>query len=639
MENIKEEINELKDYREKLSKLSDEELKNRDLYLKKLADGTIQGPPTSKPSINRQWLKFHSDKAIKSNLPKMKIYDYLREKNKDNLNIVAINFFGLKITYKKLFEEIEKTARALSAIGVKKGDIVIINSVTLPQTVFLLYALNKIGAIADLTDVRTDSNGMKHYLNEGKTKLVFTLDSCFDEIENILPETETKKVVLLSPTDIVPSLAKMVNNINENSKMNKEELKSKKDITKRIKKELKTNKNFMNWKSFINSGRNISSVIESEYENDFPAAIVHTSGTTSMPKSVVLTNDNFNAMALQYSVSDFNYEKGETLLNIIPIFVAYGVVNSLHMPLCLGMTDILYPKVVNDDFPGIINKFKPNHVIAIPMHWEYLLNDRKFEGKDLNFLKTAACGGDKVNVELENKINAYLEKHNSKSKIIKGYGMTEVSACAVTNTNRMSKVGSVGIPLVKNNIAIINPDTQSELSNNQKGEIYIQTPTLMKEYLNNLEGTNETIIVKDKKRWIRTGDLGYIDDDGNLTIDGRIKRLIIRRGFKISAVAIENIVMKNNNVDSCVVVKKIDEEDGEVPYVYLILNDRVNNDSMKLQVIEEIQLLCKKELPEYYIPNNFKIISQFPYTKNGKLDLLKLEDMANNEQKEMTKSL
>lgn len=639
MENIKEEINELKDYREKLSKLSDEELKNRDLYLKKLADGTIQGPPTSKPSINRQWLKFHSDKAIKSNLPKMKIYDYLREKNKDNLNIVAINFFGLKITYKKLFEEIEKTARALSAIGVKKGDIVIINSVTLPQTVFLLYALNKIGAIADLTDVRTDSNGMKHYLNEGKTKLVFTLDSCFDEIENILPETETKKVVLLSPTDIVPSLAKMVNNINENSKMNKEELKSKKDITKRIKKELKTNKNFMNWKSFINSGRNISSVIESEYENDFPAAIVHTSGTTSMPKSVVLTNDNFNAMALQYSVSDFNYEKGETLLNIIPIFVAYGVVNSLHMPLCLGMTDILYPKVVNDDFPGIINKFKPNHVIAIPMHWEYLLNDRKFEGKDLSFLKTAACGGDKINVELENKINAYLEKHNSKSKIIKGYGMTEISACAVTNTNRMSKVGSVGIPLVKNNIAIINPDTQSELSNNQKGEIYIQTPTLMKEYLNNLEGTNETIIVKDKKRWIRTGDLGYIDDDGNLTIDGRIKRLIIRRGFKISAVAIENIVMKNNNVDSCVVVKKIDEEDGEVPYVYLILNDRVNNDSMKLQVIEEIQLLCKKELPEYYIPNNFKIISQFPYTKNGKLDLLKLEDMANNEQKEMTKSL
>ena len=395
----------------------------------------------------------------------------------------------------------------------------------------------------------------------------------------------------------------------------------------------------MNWKSFINSGRNISSVIESEYENDFPAAIVHTSGTTSMPKSVVLTNDNFNAMALQYSVSDFNYEKGETLLNIIPIFVAYGVVNSLHMPLCLGMTDILYPKVVNDDFPGIINKFKPNHVIAIPMHWEYLLNDRKFEGKDLSFLKTAACGGDKINVELENKINAYLEKHNSKSKIIKGYGMTEISACAVTNTNRMSKVGSVGIPLVKNNIAIINPDTQSELSNNQKGEIYIQTPTLMKEYLNNLEGTNETIIVKDKKRWIRTGDLGYIDDDGNLTIDGRIKRLIIRRGFKISAVAIENIVMKNNNVDSCVVVKKIDEEDGEVPYVYLILNDRVNNDSMKLQVIEEIQLLCKKELPEYYIPNNFKIISQFPYTKNGKLDLLKLEDMANNEQKEMTKSL
>lgn len=639
MENIKEEINELKEYREKLSKLSEEELKNRDLYLKKLADGIILGPPTNKPSINREWLKYHSDEAIKSDIPKMKIYDYLREKNKDNLNFVAINFFGLKITYKELIEQIERVAKALSAIGVKKGDIVVINSVTLPQTVFLLYALNKIGAIADLTDVRTDSNGMKHYLNEGKAKIVFTLDSCFDEIENILPETEVTKVVLLNPTDVVPSLAKLVNNVSENSKMTKEELKSKKNMSKNIDKKLKTNKNFMDWKSFISLGKNISSVNEIKYEDNFPAAIVHTSGTTSLPKSVVLTNDNFNAMALQYSVSDFNYEKGETLLNIIPIFVAYGVVNSLHMPLCLGMTNILYPKVVNDDFPSIINKFKPNHVIAIPMHWEYLLNDKNFDKQDLSFLKTAACGGDKINIELENKINMYLEKHNSKSKIVKGYGMTEVSACAVTNTNRMSKVGSVGIPLVKNNIAIIDPDTKKELQNNQKGEIYIQTPTLMKEYLNDLAETNETIVMRDGKRWIRTGDLGYIDNDGNLTIDGRIKRLIIRRGFKISAVAIENVIMKNTNVDSCVVVKKNDEEDGEVPYVYLILNERVNSDNMNLQIINEIKQLCSKELPEYYIPNNFKIISQFPYTKNGKLDLLKLEDMANNEQKEMLKSL
>ena len=97
--------------------------------------------------------------------------------------------------------------------------------------------------------------------------------------------------------------------------------------------------------------------------------------------------------------------------------------------------------------------------------------------------------------------------------------------------------------------------------------------------------------------------------------------------------------MKNANVDSCVVVKKNDEDDGEVPYVYLILNERVNSDNMSLQIINEIKQLCSKELPEYYIPNNFKIISQFPYTKNGKLDLLKLENMANSEQKEMTKSL
>lgn len=639
MSNTKGEINELKEYRKKLSKLNEEEIKNRDLYLKKLADGTIYGPTTGFSSIDRQWLSSYSDDAINSNIPKMKIYDYLYEKNKNNLNLVAINFFGLKITYKKLFTEIEKVAKSLSANGIKKGDIVVINSVTLPQTVFLLYALNKIGAIANLTDLRTDSNGMKHYLNEGKAKMVFTLDSCFEEIIGILPETEVNKMILLSPTDIVPSLAKIANNINENLKLTKEELKTKKVSSKNIEKKLKENNNFMSWKTFINSGKKVLSVIDSKYEPDFPAAIVHTSGTTSKPKSVVLTNDNFNAMALQYSVSDFSYEKGESLLNIIPIFVAYGVVNSLHMPLCLGMTDILYPKVVNDDFPSIINKFKPNHVIAIPMHWEYLLNDKKFKNQDLSFLKTAASGGDKINIELENKINTYLEKHNSKSKIVKGYGMTEVSACAVTNTNRMSKVGSVGIPLVKNNIAILDIDTKKELRNNQRGEIYIQTPTLMKEYLNDLEETNKTIVTINGKKWIRTGDLGYIDDKGNLTIDGRIKRLIIRRGFKISAVAIENVIMKNSDVNSCVVVKKNDEIDGEVPYVYLVLNEKIKDDIIKMQVLKKIQQLCQKELPEYYIPNNYKIISQLPYTKNGKIDLLKLEDMANEEQNKISKSL
>ena len=174
-------------------------------------------------------------------------------------------------------------------------------------------------------------------------------------------------------------IAKKISEHQEQKKMSSSEKEKVKQEHIRIENYLKTNHMIIKWNDFYKIGDLMQPVIESEYEKDQPIVIVHTSGTTSMPKSVVLTNENFNAMALQYGMSGFDYQKGDSVLNIIPIFVAYGVVNSLHMPLCLGMTDIVYPKVVNDDFTDIIRKFKPNHVIAIPMHWEFLLKDEKLE--------------------------------------------------------------------------------------------------------------------------------------------------------------------------------------------------------------------------------------------------------------------
>lgn len=623
-------IDELKEYREKLGKLTEEEKKRRDLYLKKMADGTLQGPPTGYSSIDKQWLKYYEDDAILSNLPKMTALNYMKNNNKYNLNGVALNFFGLKTTYQELFDKIDEVAESLVSYGVKSGDTVIINSVTLPQTIFLLYALNKIGAIADLTDLRTDSNGMKHYLNEGNAKLIFTLDSCYLGFKDILSETSVENVVLLNPTDTVPLIGKIGNSLKENKELTKEEKISKKKEKEKLKNVLKSDKRVCNWNTFLSNKKKNIIVSEKAYEKNYPMAIVHTSGTTSMPKSVVLTNDNFNAMALQYSVSDFKYTVGESLLNIIPMFVAYGAVNSLHMPLCLGMTNIVYPKVVNDDFPDIINKFKPNHVIAIPMHWEFMLHNKNMEGKDLSFLKTAACGGDKLNIELEKEMNEFLQKHNSKSKIVKGYGMTEISACAVTNTNNTSKVGSVGIPLVKNNVKIIDPDTGLEVINGQKGEICMDSPTTMKEYLNDKVATNEALKECEDGKWLYSGDLGHFDEDSNLVIDGRLKRLIIRRGFKLSAVAIENLIMKNSNVESCAVVKAPHEEDGETPFVYIVLKQSNIN---KSEILDEIRKMCASELPEYFIPefDNYSIIKELPHTKNGKLDLISLENMAANE--------
>lgn len=626
METTKE-VEKLKEYREKLSKLSEEEKKQRDLYLKKLADGSLQGPPTGFASIDKQWLQYYDDEAIISEIPKMTALQYLKINNKKNINKNAINFFGLKYSFKKLFKKIDETANALVSLGVKSNDIVVINSVTLPQTVFLFYALNKIGAIANLTDLRTDANGMKHYINEGKSKFIFTLDQCYPIIDKIKDETSLEKIILLNPKDEVPYIAKIISDKKENREKDPDEIKRIKIEKKKLSEEINSKSNLYDWNSFIKNGINNNKLVEERFEENKIAAIVHTSGTTSIPKSVALTNENFNSIALQYGVSDFKYTKNESLLNIIPMFVAYGVVNSLHMPLCLGIENILYPKVVNEDFTKIIRDFKPNHVIAIPMHWEYLLKDQKMKNFDLSFLKTAACGGDKLNVELEKKLNSFLKEHNAPNNIVKGYGMTEISACAVTNTNQNSKISSVGIPLVKNSVKIINTTTKDEIRGNEKGEILIKTPSLMKEYFNNEEATNKAIEIINGERWIHSGDIGHIEKDGNIYIDGRLKRLIIRRGFKVSAAAIEEVIMKNDMVEDCAVVKIPHKEDGEIPVAFIKIQANFFKNSA--EIIDDILKKCKEDLPEYYFPSKILLIDEMPYTINGKMDFNKLEEMAN----------
>lgn len=663
-------VDNLLEYRKKLATLSEQEKRNRDLYLKKLADGRIQGPPVGADTIDKKWLTNYSDSAILSELPKMKIYDYLYECNKNNMNGIAINFFGLKTTYKQLFSKIDKTAKALIELGVKPNDIVTINSVTLPQTIYLMYALNRIGAVANFTDLRTDKDGMKHYLNEGKSKVLFTFDAAYDGYSSIINDTSVEKVIFLNAKDEVPLIGKVLTDIKERKSMTSEEQQVINSTNKIIKNLLKEDKKIILWNDFIKLGQKHKNLTDTLYSENTSAAIVHTSGSTNVPKSVVLTNENFNSMAKFYELANVDYNKNQSFLNIIPIFVAYGAVNALHMPLCLGMTNIVYPKVVGRDFPDILQKFKPDHVLAIPMHWNYLkahIDDFKYEIKrltqeydlianqtfkdnsslqkmgqlkkkintlqnelnqfSLSFLKTAGCGGDKLDPIKEQELNEFLKEFGSKSEIIKGYGMTEVASCASTNLNGKNEIGSIGIPHVGNNIGIFDPETGREMTNGEKGEICIQSPTVMKEYLNNPVETSKLIKKHaDGSNWVHSGDIGHFEDNNFLYFDERMKRVIISRGFKVSASAIEDLIKENELVDNCCAVGVKNDENGEIPVAVIVVKKGYEMETDA--ILENLNERCKKDLPEYYLPQLFVPIEELPYTKNSKIDYKAIEKIA-----------
>jgi len=543
-------IDELKEYKEKLSKLTEEEQKKRDLYLKQLADGTLQGPPTGYSSIDKQWLKFYKNEDIAQDIPDMSAYDYLFINNQSNLDKNAINYFGVKISYKELFENIEKVTKSLSACGVKKGDIVTLAMANTPEIVYLFYALNRLGAVCNVIDPRYSAEEMKREINAVNSKLFVSLDMCYPVAKKIISETTIEKTICLSAVESLPLPVRLASKIKDNIKLDNAAI---------------------NWKQFLKMGKEINKDIDIGYEKNTPAALVHTGGTTGVPKGVVLTNENFVAMANMHKFGGLDYEKDDKFLNILPPFIAYCLCNGINMPLTLGLEVTLVPKFDAPEFPELLDKYKPNHVLSGPILWEYVL---KSDIKDLSYLKTPVSGGDALNPEMEKRINEFLAEKNCKVKLAQGYGMTEVSSAAVFSTEQANKLGSVGIPFIKNTVSIFDPDTLVEKQYGEEGEIWISTPTAMAGYYNNEEATKDLKITTiDGKNWIRTGDIGKISSDGNVYIVGRMKRMIVRNGNKIFPSNVENLLLQIPEIENCAIVGVADDIERKVPVVHVILKE------------------------------------------------------------------
>lgn len=602
------ELDKLKEYRAKLNKLNGEEKKQRDLYLKRLADGTIQGPPTGYPSIDKPWLKYYDDNSIL--MPSKKIlsaYEYVKDNNKHSLNRMAISYFGKNYTYEQLFMEIDKVAKSLVKLGVKSGDNVLLVSANTPENTFLFYALNKIGAVSMIIDPRLKKEEIYECIKESNARKIFMLNipGINEKIEYFDKLEEIDNIITYTAVESLTGLFKLLNRFKAKKRRG-------------YKKEI-------NWNDFIKNGADID-LNNFTFDKNENCVMVRTGGTTGKPKSVILTNDNMNEMAYQHKIGDYNFEKGDTFLNFLPPFIAYGICAALHMPLCLGLNDILLPTFDAKEFPKLMRKYKPNVVFGGPILYEKMLTSIYTKNLDMSFLKVPVSGGDVMSPELENKINKFLKLHGCKHTIGQGYGMTEISSSGVYSKEIATKPSSVGIPLIRNTVSIFDVDTMIEKNTNEEGEICFQTKTMMAGYLNNPEETSK-IIKKhsDKTIWIHTGDIGRVDNDGNVYIKGRIKRIIVSNGSKIFPSLIENIIDKNENVVRSAVVGMYDEKVRKIPVAHIVFNENLTKEEIEKCIFDIINTI-KQELPDFYLPATFVIRNQMPLTSINKVDFKKLEE-------------
>ena len=557
----------------------------------------------------RPWLKYYDKKYLEQKLPEMTAFDYVCHQNKNRLGEVALDYYGRVFTYADLMVNVKKTAAAFRGLGVKKGDIITVVSVMTPEVIYAFYAADLIGATLNLVDPRYSVEGIRDYIEEVDSRLLICLNVVYERCRQAAKRTHVERVLVLSPADSLPIHLKLGYKLTSPDKN-------------------KYKSNVLHWKQFLANGEGQSTAAE-PYDPGHACVVVHTGGTTGSPKGVMLTDNCFNAIAQQFSAYDTLFKKGQTLMNIMPPFIAYGYACGVHLPLVLGLKVVIIPNLDPAKLGSLLLKYRPEHMFGVPSHYQQMAADPKLQKKDLSFIRNYAAGGDAISLGAEKTVNEFLKAHNVEYPMAKGYGMTEVSSAATVAAGNVNKPGSVGIPMVNTVISAFEPGTEKELPIGQRGELCISGPGMMKGYYNKPDETAMILRTHaDGRVWVHTGDLGYLDEDGFVYLDSRIKRLIIRHdGFKVFPSMIENVVSQHPAVHQCSVVGCADKDhvQGRLPFVYIVLNPAAAGVKKK-QIVKELRQMCMEELPEYVQPVAYKFIAEMPMTPVGKFDYRKLEE-------------
>ncbi|WP_295157138.1 class I adenylate-forming enzyme family protein [uncultured Ruminococcus sp.] len=534
--------------------------------------------------------------------PKCSLYRYLANTAKKYPDYDAINYYGKKLTYRRLIGEISRTARALTAAGVRKGDSVSVCLPNIPQAIFLFYAINKVGAVANMIHPMSAENEMIRYMELTESRYIFFLDSIADKVRKVCLKVCPEKAVAVNVSAYMPPQVQV-------------------GYFAKLKGKLPEITGFDSWSDFISGAKGITYNINAEVKPDDTAAILYSGGTTGVPKGIMLTNLNFNALADQSIDGTGTLYAGERMLSIMPIFHGFGLGVCIHTLLILGGTAIILPKFSAAEFHELLFKYKPNIISGVPAIYEAMLKNTDFAGKDMSFLKTVISGGDSLSASSKKKLNALLAEHGSTARVREGYGLTEcVTGCCLL-PEESDKLDSVGLPYADTYFKIV--DTEgNELPAGETGEIILRGTTVMKGYYKAPEETANTLRMRDDGHiWLHTGDLGYMDEEGYVFFRQRLKRMIVSGGYNIYPQNIEEVINSHRDVVMCAVVGVPDRIMGEMARAYVVAKEGVNKDALR----DELNDMLKREVAKYALPREIRFKDSLPKTLVGKVDYLALK--------------
>ena len=543
----------------------------------------------------KPWIKYYTRAPESLNYYQGSMYDYLKESAIKNEKRTAYTYYGLGVSYRGFLRRIDRIAAALTQFNIVENECVTICMPNTPESIALIYAINKIGAIANIIHPLSSTKDIKRALDETNSGVLFCSDSSMQNARDI----KVKHFILVPNSTSLLKFKKMIYNIKESGN-------------------LKLEKNMMSWSDFI-SYKTLDDPYKKRKASD-PAAIIYSGGTTGKPKGIILSNLNFNAMALQTMNVCDGLTPGNSVLAALPIFHVFGLALCIHTALVSGMTAILVPKINTKKINSELKKYKPNIYPAVPSLLTMSLKGADPGSNGLKDIKTVVVGGDYLSPQTKAEFEKFLKDHGSNGVVKVGYGLSEASGfCCSTAPIEEKYVqnGTLGVPNPDIIVKAFEPNSDVEKSTNDVGEICVTGPTIFMGYINEDKETKNTLVKHtDGKIWLHTGDLGYIDKNGFVYYTSRLKRMIISNGYNIYPIELEEIIKKCKYVEDCTVVAVPHKIKSQTPKAVIVLRKDVED---TLTVRSEIRKYCMDNIARYAVPTEFEYRKDIPKTAIGKV--------------------
>ena len=537
------------------------------------------------------------------------MYDKVAQIAVNYPDYIAYDFMGGKVKYKDFIRKVDECARALAAIGVKEGERVTICMPNAPQAVIMFYAINKVGAIANMVHPLSSEKEIEFYLKESASVVCITLDQFYGKFENIRGNVPLRSLILTSIKDVLSPIKRKGYYLAEGRKIKK----------------VPANAEIVWWEKFLRDGNNYHGPYHVERKSEDPAVILYSGGTTGTTKGILLSNLNFNALSQQIIATNPMFKPGDKMLAVMPIFHGFGLGVCIHSMLASGGRCLLIPRFNPQSYAKLLKKHKPNFIAGVPTLYEALLRLKTLDGVDLSCLKGVFSGGDSLSIELKKRFDTFLKEHNTTIPVREGYGTTECVTASCLTPSNWAKEGSIGLPFPDTFYKIVKPGTEDEVAYGEEGEICLAGPTVMMEYINNPEETANTLRRHaDGLTWVHTGDLGMMDEDGFIYFRQRIKRMIVTSGYNVYPSQIENVLDAHEYVHMSCVIGVPDPLKMQKVVAFVVLKPglKVTEEEARQAILEH----CSRYVAKYAMPADIQFRDDMPKTLVGKVAYRILEE-------------